>query len=147
LKFGGEKRLKSGKENRSTLGKENRLKSGREKPPKLGKKLAVAAPMTARAARDTAITGTRLKATCGAASGCLFGHLRSLRLSPVARFYPSPVSKTKRAIAVPNQQWLAGACPPEFGSNHGLVWLMIGYSRDQPTSVPVGQISGIHLGC
>jgi hypothetical protein len=38
---------------------------------------------------------------------------------------------------VTNQQWLARACPPEFGSNHGLVWLMIGYSRDQPTSVPV----------
>ena len=58
--------------------------------------------------------------------GRCFGHLRSLRLSPVARFVPSPVSKDKRAIAVTNQPWLARACPPEFGSNHGLVWLMIG---------------------
>src|SRR5207245_1573695 len=49
----------------------------------------------------------------------------------------SPVSKTKRAIAVIHRQWLARACPPEFSSNHGLVWLMIGYSRDPPTSVPV----------
>jgi hypothetical protein len=71
LKFGGEKRLKSGKANRSTPGKENGLKSGREKPPKLGKELAVAAPMTAMAARNTAITGTGLEATCGVASGCL----------------------------------------------------------------------------
>jgi hypothetical protein len=47
------------------------LKSGKEKPPKLGKELAVAAPMTARAARDTAITGTRLEATCCANPGCL----------------------------------------------------------------------------
>src|SRR3979490_3027883 len=69
LTFGGEKRLKSGKENRSALGNENRLKSGREKPPKLGKELAVAAPMTARAARDTAITGTRLEAACRGAPG------------------------------------------------------------------------------
>ena len=71
LEVGGEKRLKSGKENRSTLGKENCLKSGREKPPKLGKELAVAAPMTVRAARYTAITDTWLEATFGAASGCL----------------------------------------------------------------------------
>jgi hypothetical protein len=47
------------------------LKSGKEKPPKPGKELAVAAPMTARAASDTAITGTRFDAACGAASGCL----------------------------------------------------------------------------
>jgi hypothetical protein len=60
LKFGGEERLKAGNADRSTRGKENRLKSGREKP---GKKLAEAAPMTARAARDTAITGTRFEAS------------------------------------------------------------------------------------
>src|SRR4051794_31801150 len=71
LTLGVEKRLKSGKENRSTLGSENWLKPGKEKPPKLGRELAVAAPMTTRAARDTAITGIRLEAACGAASGGL----------------------------------------------------------------------------
>jgi hypothetical protein len=70
LEVGGEKRLKSGKENRSTLGKES-LKSGREKLPKLGKELAVAAPMTVRAAMYRAITDTWLGAAFGAASGCL----------------------------------------------------------------------------
>ena len=38
---------------------------------KFGKELAVAAPMTAKAAKDTAIVGTRLEATCCAASGGL----------------------------------------------------------------------------
>ena len=97
LKFGGEKRLKSGNEKRSRPGKENWLKSGKEKRSKLGKELAVAAPMTARAAKDNAIAGTRFEATCCAPSGRLsplrflipcFGHLRSLRLSPVAKFFP-----------------------------------------------------------
>jgi hypothetical protein len=46
------------------------LKFGKEKL-KLGKELAVAAPMTARAAKDTAIAGTRLEAPCCAASGGL----------------------------------------------------------------------------
>jgi hypothetical protein len=69
--FGGEKRLKSGKENRSTLGKEICLRSSRGMPAKPGKELAAAAPMTTRAASDTAITGARLWANCGAASGCL----------------------------------------------------------------------------
>lgn len=31
-----------------------------------------------------------------------------------------------------NQQWLARVRPPEFGSNHGLVWLIFDYSRGQP---------------
>src|ERR1700709_173394 len=60
LKFGEEKRLKSGTETRSKRAREKR-----------GKKWAPAAPMAIRAASDTAITGTRLEATCGAASGCL----------------------------------------------------------------------------
>jgi|SRR5665213_3115812 len=144
LEFGEEKRLKSGKENQSTLGNENWLKSGREKPPKPGKELAVAAPMTASAARDTAITGTRLKATCGAASGCLSPCVSLSRVSvtcvPYVSAQPLPIAgqQNKRAIAATNRPWLARACPPEFGSNHRLVWLMIGYSRDQPIPVPVG---------
>ena len=56
---------------------------------------------------------------------------------PSREILPIAGQQNKRAVAVTNQQWLARACPPEFGSNHGLVWLMIGYSRDQPTSVPV----------
>ncbi|SDJ75376.1 hypothetical protein SAMN05444171_0809 [Bradyrhizobium lablabi] len=56
---------------------------------------------------------------------------------PSREILPIAGQQNKRAAAVRNQQWLARACPPEFGSNHGLVWLMIGYSRDQPTSVPV----------
>ena len=75
---------------------------------KFGKELAVAAPMTAKAAKDTAIAGTRLEATCRAASGCLislrvlirrFSHLRSLRVSPVATFSPLPISKTKKGLS------------------------------------------------
>src|SRR3954453_12019577 len=69
LTLGVEKRLKSGKENRSTLGSENWLKPGREKPAELGRGLAVAAPMTTRAAKDTAITVGRREAACGAALG------------------------------------------------------------------------------
>src|SRR5665213_1406826 len=93
LEFGEEKRLKSGKENQSTLGNENWLKSGREKPPKPGKELAVAAPMTASAARDTAITGTRLKATCGAASGCLSPCVSLSRVSVTCVPYVSAQSR------------------------------------------------------
>ncbi|MBR1225317.1 MULTISPECIES: hypothetical protein [unclassified Bradyrhizobium] len=47
------------------------MKTGIEKPPKLGKELAVAAPMMAMAASETANFGTGLEATRGAASGCL----------------------------------------------------------------------------
>ena len=56
---------------------------------------------------------------------------------PSREILPIAGRQNKRAIAVTDRQWLARACPPEFGSNHGLVWLMIGYSRDQPTSMPV----------
>jgi hypothetical protein len=111
------------------------LKSGNEKPPKLGKELAVTAPMTAKAARDTAITGTRLEATCRAASGCLSPCVSLSGASATCVPYvsarsqdssPSPVSKKKASHRGTNQQWLARAWPPEFGSNHGLIWLMIG---------------------
>jgi hypothetical protein len=47
------------------------LKFGKEKLLKFGKELAVAAPMTAKADKDTTIAGTRLEAPCCAASGCL----------------------------------------------------------------------------
>src|SRR5712664_1893176 len=90
LKFGGEKRLKSGKEKRS----------------KLDKELAVAAPMTAKAAKDTAITGTRFEASCCAASGCLSPCVSLSGASATCVPYvsaqsqdssPSPVSKTKKS--------------------------------------------------
>ena len=58
---------------------------------------------------------------------------------------PIAGQQNKRAIAEANQQWVARACPPKFGSNHGLVWLMISYSRDQQTSVPVRVGSPVRL--
>jgi hypothetical protein len=96
------------------------LKSGKEKRFKLGKELAVAAPMTAKAAKDTAIAGTRLEATCCAAAGCLspcvslfrasatcvpYGSAQSLDSSPslVGKKVPrGRSSKDSRAIAHPN---------------------------------------------
>jgi len=112
------------------------LKSGKEKRPKLGKELAVAAPMTAKAAKDTAITGTRLEASCCAASGCLSPCVSLSGASATCIPYvsaqsqdssPSPVSKTKKSRrAWTSQQRLARDCPPEFSLNHGLLWLMIG---------------------
>ena len=50
------------------LGKE---KLGSDKRSKLGKELAVAAPMTARADNDTIVAVTRLEGPGGASSGCL----------------------------------------------------------------------------
>jgi hypothetical protein len=96
------------------------LKSGKEKRSKLGKELAVAAPMTAKAAKDTAIAGTRLEATCCAASGCLspcvslsrasatcvpYGSAQSLDSSPSLvgkKVSRGRSSKDSRAIAHPN---------------------------------------------
>ena len=104
LKFGGEKRLKSGNEKRSRPGKENWLKSGKGKRSKLGKELAVAAPMTAKAANDTAIAGTRFEATCCAPSGRLSPCVSLSRASATCVPYgsaqsqdssPSPVIKKK----------------------------------------------------
>jgi hypothetical protein len=65
------KRLKLGKEKPLKSGKEKRLKLGKDKRFKFGKALAVAAPMTAKAEKDTNIALTRLEAACFAASGCL----------------------------------------------------------------------------
>jgi hypothetical protein len=137
LKFGGVKRLKSGQDKRSKLGKENWLKSGKEKRSKLGKELAVAAPMTAKAAKDTAIAGARFEATCCAASGCLSACVSLSRASATCVPHgsaqspdssPSPVSKNVSRGRF--QRRLARDRPPEFGLNHGLIWLTIGYSRE-----------------
>ncbi|MGB7121410.1 MAG: hypothetical protein WBE02_16945, partial [Bradyrhizobium sp.] len=72
-KFGNEKFGidRFGKTTRSKLGKEMRLRSAREKRLRSGKELAVAAPITAKAAKDTAIAGARFEGSGGAASGCL----------------------------------------------------------------------------
>jgi hypothetical protein len=103
LKFGGEKRLKSGKADRSTVGR-YWLKSRSEMLPKFGSEFAVAAPMTTRAASDTAITGTAFETTCGSASGglpvcvflpCASLTLRILHLSPVAGLPPRRPAQQK----------------------------------------------------
>ncbi|WP_425103468.1 hypothetical protein [Bradyrhizobium sp.] len=72
-KFGNEKFGidRFGKTTRSKLGKEMRLRSAREKRLRSGREFAVAAPMTAKAARDTAIAGTRFEGSGSAASGCV----------------------------------------------------------------------------
>jgi len=87
------------------------LNSGKEKRSKLGKELAVAAPMMARAAKDTAIAGTRLEATCCAASGC---RSRCVCLSDVSAtcvpyvsaqsqdFSPPPINKPRKSRRVDN---------------------------------------------
>jgi hypothetical protein len=75
----------------------------------------VAAPMTARAARDTAIAGTRLEAICGATSGasspCVSLSGASVTCVPhiaaQSRDSSHRRSAKQRAIAVTNQQWLA----------------------------------------
>jgi hypothetical protein len=76
---------------------------------KLGKELAVAAPMTAKAAKDTIITGTRLEAFCGAASGCLAPSVALSGVSATCVPYVSaqsqdssspPISKTKKSRRV-----------------------------------------------
>ena len=99
----------------------------------------MAAPMTAKAAKDTAIAGTRLEATCCATLGCLFTCVSLSRASATCVPYgsaqshdssPSPVSKKESRGRSSNDS--RASRPPEFGLNHGLIWLMIGYSRDQP---------------
>src|SRR5882757_10046542 len=104
-------RLKFGKE-----------KFGKKKRSKLGKELAVAAPMMAKADNDTTIAGTRLEAPCCAASRCLSPCVSLSGVSATCVPYVSaqsqdfswpPISKTKkptrgrssddsRAIAHPN---------------------------------------------
>jgi hypothetical protein len=76
LKFGKEKPSKFGKEifgkeifGREILGREKPSKFGKEEGLKLGKELAVAAPMMAKADKDTSIAGARPEAPCRAVSG------------------------------------------------------------------------------
>jgi hypothetical protein len=84
------------------------LKFGQEKPLKFGKALAVAAPMTAKADKDTTIASTRLEAPCCAASGCLSPCVSLSGVSatcvpyvsaPSQDFSSPPISKQKRAVA------------------------------------------------
>ena len=125
-------RLKFGKE-----------KFGKEKRSRFGKELAVAAPMTARANKDTIIAGTRLEAPCCAASGSLSPCVSLSGVSATCVPYVSAQSqdfprrrpaKQKRAAAWTIHPRLSRDSPPNFSLNHGLIWLMIGYSR--PSRLP-----------
>jgi hypothetical protein len=113
-------------------------KFGKEKRLKFGKKFAVAAPMTARANKDTTIAGTRLETACGAGSGCLSPWVSLSGVSATCVPYVSgqsqdfslaAVSKTKKAVARAVQRRFSRDSPSEFGLNHGLIWLMISYSQ------------------
>jgi hypothetical protein len=79
-----------------------RLKSGKEKRLKSGKELAVAAPITTKAAKDTAIAGTRFEAPSSAASGCLSpwsgvsATRVPYRITPVARFFLAADQQNKK---------------------------------------------------
>jgi hypothetical protein len=142
LKFGIEKRLKSGID-KLKFGIEKRLKSGieklkfgMEKRLKSGKELAVAAPMMAKADKDTIIAGTRREAPCCAASGCLSPCVSLSAVSATCVPYVSAQSQdfssppiSKKAVAWTIQRRLSRDCPPKFRSNHGLIWLMISYSQ------------------
>ena len=85
------------------------MKFGKEKRLKFGKELAVAAPMTAKADKDTTIAGTRLEAPCCAASGCLSPCVSLSGVSATCVPYVSaqsqdfsspPISKTKKSRRV-----------------------------------------------
>ncbi len=113
---------------------EKRLKCGKEK---FGKELAVAAPMMARADSDTRITGTRLDAACCVTSGCLSPCVSLCGVSATCvpscqssrKIFPRRRSgKRARAVAWTIHRRLSRDSPPKFGSKHGLIWLMIGYS-------------------
>jgi hypothetical protein len=87
---------------------------------KFGKELAVAAPMTAKADKDTTIAGTRLEAPCRAASGCLSPCVSLSGVSATYVPYVSaqsrdfsspPIRKTKRAVTWTIQRRLSRDCP------------------------------------
>jgi hypothetical protein len=61
-----------------------------------------------------------------------FRHLRSLRISPVARFVPAADQENKKAVARTIQRRLSRDSPLKFRLNHRLIWLMISYSRVSP---------------
>ena len=63
-KFAESKSSKFGKDERSNVGKETRSNSGKARRSNFGMELAVAAPMTASAARDTTVTVRRPEAPC-----------------------------------------------------------------------------------
>jgi hypothetical protein len=50
-----------------------------------------------------------------------FSHLRSLRVSPVARFFLAADQQNKKAVAWTIQRRLSRGCPPKSGSNHELI--------------------------
>ena len=114
------KGLKFGKETRSKFGKETRLKSGKEKRSKSGKELAVAAPMTAKAAKDTAIASTRFEAPSSAASGWLppMSDVSATCVPYVSiqsqDFSSPPISTTRRSRHVGDPATIPpGDCPPK----------------------------------
>src|ERR1700688_471068 len=105
---------------------------------KFGKELAVAAPMTAKANKDTIIAGTRLEAPCCAASGSLSPCVSLSGVSATCVPYVSAQShdfprrhlpKQKRAAAWTIHLRLSRDSAPNFSFNHWLIWLLIGYSR------------------
>jgi hypothetical protein len=117
------KRSKFGKVKRSKLGKENFGKDN-EKRSRLGKELAVAAPMTANADKDTTIAGIRLEAACCGASGGLSPCVSlsgvsatcvPLRVSPIARFLlAADQQHKKRAVAWTIRRRLSRDCPTQI---------------------------------
>src|SRR5947208_7115268 len=118
LKFGNAKPF--GKEKPSNFGQARRLKLGSEKRLKFGRALAVAAPMTARAAKDTTIAGTRLEATGCAVSGglspcvALSGVSATCvpRVSAQSQDFPSPpISKTKKSRRVDDRATTLAGLP------------------------------------
>ena len=92
--------------------------------------------MTAKADKDPTIAGTRLEVPCCAfglfISGRFFirrsSHLRSFRVSPVARFFiAADQQNKKKTVAWTIQRRLSRDCPPKVGLDHGLIWLIIIY--------------------
>ena len=80
--------------------------------------------MTAKADKDTTIAGPRLEAACGAFGLFIalrflircFSHLRSLRVSPVARFFIAAADqqhKEKRAVAWTIRRRFSRDCHPK----------------------------------
>jgi hypothetical protein len=64
-----------------------------------------------------------------------FGHLRSPRAQPGRWIVPR--RRSVKNVAWTIQQPLRRDRPPEFSLNHGLIWLMIGYFRDQLSRLAV----------
>ena len=135
--FGGEKRLKSDEASGSAVDENSCLKTGNAERPKFGNETTVA-PITVKAASDTATTGTQLEDTGGApsgdASGCsgactsLCG--TSVNCVPYSQQNMRRGGKTAKRMR---------ACSPDSGSNHEPVWLIPGYTGDHWTPIPQKQ--------